>query len=179
MGGFKLIRCLIFSKWISAPVFSDPICYTLKQLQNPLQKLSVVEKDKTNFISFKYFFISNIMAERKRIMAKWGELGISVGSITGLEVIKRRLNDLGVDWTVASTTAPTASVINVVSPTSPQNELSPQQLKQIVDAVVASIQENDVVKKGRAVPVEARSYISSSSASSKEEEEEGIYLAGS
>ena len=87
------------------------------------------------------------MAERKRLMAKCQELGISVGSKTRLQVIKRRLNDLGVDWTVASTTAPTAPVSNVVNPTSTSNGLDPQQLKQIVDAVVASLQDKDVVKK--------------------------------
>ena len=65
----------------------------------------------------------------------------------------------------------------MVSPTSPSNNIGPQQLKQIVDAVVASLQDNDVVKKSRA-PVETRGYISSSSISSEEEEEEDIYLAG-
>ena len=59
------------------------------------------------------------MADRKRIVAKCQELVISLGSRTRLEVIKRRLNDLGVDWTVASTTAPTAPVSNVISLTSP------------------------------------------------------------
>ena len=118
------------------------------------------------------------MAERKRLMAKCQELGISVGSKTRLQVIKRRLNDLCVDWTVASATAPTAPVSNVVNPTSTSNEIDPQQPKQIVDAVAASLQDKDVVKKSRAVPVETRSYISSSSTSSEEEEEEDIYLAG-
>ena len=43
MGGFKFKPLFNFSKWISAPVFCDPICYTLKQLQNPLQKLPAAE----------------------------------------------------------------------------------------------------------------------------------------
>ena len=44
-------------------------------------------------------------------------------------------------------TVPTAPVSNVVNPTSTSNELDPQQLKQIVDAVVASLQDKAVVKK--------------------------------
>ena len=48
MGGFKFKPLFNFSKWISAPVFCDPICYTLKQLQNPLQKLPAAEKDTKN-----------------------------------------------------------------------------------------------------------------------------------
>ena len=167
MGGFKFKTLFNFSKRISAPVFCEPICYTQKQLQNPLQKLPVAEKDTKNFFRFKSFFTLNIMAERKRIMAKCQELGISVGSKTRVQVIMRRLNDLGVDLTVDSTTAQTAPFSNVVSPTSPSKELGPQQLKQIVDAVVASLQENDVVKKSTAVLVETRSYISSSSTSSE------------
>ena len=78
------------------------------------------------------------MAERKRLMATCQELGISVGSKRRLKVIKRRLNELGVDWTVAFTTAPTAPVSNVASPTSLSSELGSQQLKQIFDAVVSS-----------------------------------------
>ena len=97
VGGFKFKPL-----WISAPVFCDPICYTLKQLQNPLQKLLVAEKDTKKFIKFKSFFLSYIMAERKRLMAKCQELDISLGSKTRLQVIKRCLNDLGVDWTVSS-----------------------------------------------------------------------------
>ena len=174
----NLNRCLIFQSGFRHRFFCESICYTLKQLQNPLQKLPAAEKDTKNFFRFKSFFISNIMAERKRLMAKCQELGISVGSKTRLQVIKRRLNDLRVDWTVDSTIAPTATVNNVVSPTSPSNDIGPQQLKQIVDAVVASLQDNDVVKKSRAAPVETINYISSSSTSSEEEEEEDIYLEG-
>ena len=48
MGGFKFKPLFNFSKWISEPVFCDPICYTLKQLQNPLQKLPAAEKDTKN-----------------------------------------------------------------------------------------------------------------------------------
>ena len=49
MGGFKFKPLFNFSKWISAPVFCDPICYTLKQLQSPLQKLPAAEKDTKKF----------------------------------------------------------------------------------------------------------------------------------
>ena len=45
MRGFKFKPLFNFSKWISAPIFCDPICNTLKQLQNTLQKLPVSEKD--------------------------------------------------------------------------------------------------------------------------------------
>ena len=48
VGGFKFKPLFNFSKRISAPVFCDPICYTLKQLQNPLKNLLVAEKDTKN-----------------------------------------------------------------------------------------------------------------------------------
>ena len=74
--GLNLNRCLICQSgfWHQFP--ERPYLLYTETITKSFSKVAVVEKDTKNFVRFKSFCISKIMAEHKRIMAKCQELGL-------------------------------------------------------------------------------------------------------